>query len=197
MILKKEPKLSAANIPENDEVLEISLIPNCWITKTPDITIPSKDKYGRKLLLFGEIRSTRTINTNVVAIAISGLMKTKSDKGLLLPIKFKDDNSTDSRIKNFGRDVIIVFHFLENDYKLIQDFQEDLLAKTLIEINKLCPNFDYIHLSASEKMENLSKTLKEKLNRFSGLRLWAEAQGSSLLHLGTLQHWILFIFAWN
>ncbi|MHA2336980.1 MAG: hypothetical protein ACXACX_06745 [Candidatus Hodarchaeales archaeon] len=114
------------------------------------------------------------------------LMKSKSDKGLLLPIKFKDNNSTDSRIKNFGRDVIIVIHFFENDYKLIQDFQQDLLSKSLNEIEKLCPNFDYIHLNEKNKMNLLSKTLKENLNRFSGLRIWAENKGSSLLHLGTL-----------
>ncbi|MHA2339468.1 MAG: hypothetical protein ACXACX_19355 [Candidatus Hodarchaeales archaeon] len=105
------------------------------------------------------------------------LMKTKSDKGLLLPIKFNDDNSTDSRIKNFGRDVIIILHFLENDFNLIQDFHQDLLGKSLGEIEKLCPNFDYIHISETKKIDNLSKVLKENLNRFSGLRIWAENRG--------------------
>ena len=80
MILKKEPKSSAANIPEEEEVLNAnSAVPNCCTTKTPAIAIPSKDKYGRTLLLFGEIRSTSTINTKVAAMAISGLMKIKSE----------------------------------------------------------------------------------------------------------------------
>lgn len=80
MILKKDPKLSAANIPKDGEVLNAnSAVPNCCITKTPAIVIPSKDIYGRAVLLFGEIRSTRTINTKVAAIAISGLMKIKSE----------------------------------------------------------------------------------------------------------------------
>jgi len=80
MSLKKEPKLSAANIPEEEEVLNAnSAVPNCCTTKTPAIAIPSKDMNGRSLLLFGEIRSTSTINTKVAAMAISGLMKTKSE----------------------------------------------------------------------------------------------------------------------
>jgi hypothetical protein len=80
MILKKDPKLSAANIPEEGEVLNAnSAVPNCCTTKTPAIAIPSNDIYGRAVLLFGEIRSTRTINTKVAAIAISGLIKTKSE----------------------------------------------------------------------------------------------------------------------
>lgn len=80
MILKKDPKLSAANIPEEEEVLNAnSAVPNCCITKTPAIAIPSKDIYGRAVLLFGEIRSTSTINTKVAAMAISGWIKTKSE----------------------------------------------------------------------------------------------------------------------
>ncbi len=80
MILKKDPKLSAANIPEEGEVLNAnSAVPNCCITKTPAIAIPSNDIYGRAVLLFGEIRSTSTINTKVAAMAISGLMKIKSE----------------------------------------------------------------------------------------------------------------------
>ena len=75
MILKKDPKLSAANIPEEEEVLNAnSAVPNCCTTKTPAIAIPNKDKNGRADLLFGEIRSTSTINTKVAAMAISGLM---------------------------------------------------------------------------------------------------------------------------
>jgi len=80
MILKKEPKLSAANIPEVGEVLNaISAVPNCCITKIPEIAIPIKDMYGNASLLFGEIRSKRTIATKVAAIVISGLMKIKSE----------------------------------------------------------------------------------------------------------------------
>ena len=80
MILKKDPKLSAANIHEEEEVLNAnSAVPNCCTAKTPAIAIPSKDKNGRTFLLFGEIRSTSTINTKVAAMAISGLMKIKSE----------------------------------------------------------------------------------------------------------------------
>ena len=80
MILKKDPKLSAANIPEEGEVLNAnSAVPNCCTTKIPAIAIPSKDIYGRAVLLFGEIRSTSMINTKVAAMAISGLMKIKSE----------------------------------------------------------------------------------------------------------------------
>ena len=80
MILKKEPKLSAANIPEDEEVLNAnSAVPNCCTTKTPATAIPSKDKNGKTVLLFGEIKSTSTIKTKVTAIAISGLIKTKSE----------------------------------------------------------------------------------------------------------------------
>ena len=80
MILKKEPKLSAANIPEEGEVLNAnSAVPNCCTTKTPAIAIPSKDMYGRAILFFGEIRSTSTINTKETAMVISGLMKIKSE----------------------------------------------------------------------------------------------------------------------
>jgi hypothetical protein len=80
MILKKEPKSSAANIPEEDEVLNAnSAVPNCCSTKTPATAIPIKDMIGRTFLLFGEIRSMSTINTKVAAIAISGFMKIKSE----------------------------------------------------------------------------------------------------------------------
>ena len=80
MILKNEPKLSATNIPEEEEVLNAnSDVPNCCTTNTPAIAIPSNDKKGKAVLLFGTIRSTSTINTKVAAMAISGLMKIKSE----------------------------------------------------------------------------------------------------------------------
>ncbi|OLS25966.1 MAG: hypothetical protein HeimC3_12400 [Candidatus Heimdallarchaeota archaeon LC_3] len=114
------------------------------------------------------------------------LIKTKTDKGLLLPIKFKDTDSSDSRIVQFGRDVIFVLQFLESDYNLIQKHQMDLLQKSLEEIEISCPNFDYLPLKEEKTINKLAETLKEKLNRFMSLRLWADEHGSSLLHLGTL-----------
>ena len=113
------------------------------------------------------------------------LMKTKSDKGLLLPIKFSDKTSPDSRINQFGRDVVFIFHFIEKDFQQIHNHQNELLEKTLDEIEACCPNLDYSKLTDTSLL-NLANKLKERLNKFLGLRIWAEEQGSSLLHLGTL-----------
>ncbi|KKK68583.1 hypothetical protein LCGC14_2942600 [marine sediment metagenome] len=82
--------------------------------------------------------------------------------------------------------LIFVLQFFESDYNLIQKHQMDLLQKSLEEIEISCPNFDYLPLKEEKTINKLAETLKEKLNRFMSLRLWADEHGSSLLHLGTL-----------
>lgn len=109
-------------------------------------------------------------------------------EAILLPIKFSDQNSLDSRIKNFGRDVVFIFHYLQNNRKNIQNLEQNIFEKAIEEIREFTANYQYYTLKDDEKAKTFVNYLKTRMNRFLGLRLWAQSQGTSLLHLGTLRN---------
>ena len=105
----------------------------------------------------------------------------------ILPLKFNDPKSADTRVQKFGKDVITCLQFKNENRLFLQGLQEPLLNKAIEIIHNFAPDLQY-HFVASEKsITELASILKEKLNNFLKLRKESSEIGKNLHHLGTLR----------
>ena len=106
---------------------------------------------------------------------------------ILFPRKMKDKESSDSRIQNFGRDVIICIHYKTENRNIIQQFQEELYTKMTAIFAEIAPENEFSKIKSEETLAQSVKDIRYKLNRFLNLRLEANKLGESLFNLSTLR----------
>jgi len=106
---------------------------------------------------------------------------------ILYPKKMIDNESSDSRIQKFGRDLILCIHYQTGNRNVIQNFQDDLYVKISDLFQEHVPNNLYSYIKSDEVLKNLVVIIREKLNRFLNLRLEAQKLGESLFNLSTLR----------
>lgn len=106
---------------------------------------------------------------------------------ILYPLKMNDNQSSDSRIQKFGRDVIFCIHYRTESRKTIQIYQNDLYAKITHLLSEITPNNEYAKLSNDEMLKTTVSEFKSKLNKFLKLRIEAARLGESLFNLSTLR----------
>ena len=106
---------------------------------------------------------------------------------ILFPRKMKDKESSDSRIQNFGRDVIICIHYKTEYRNIIQQFQEELYSKMTDIFAEIAPENEFSRIKDDDTLTQSVKDIRYKLNRFLNLRLEAHDLGESLFNLSTLR----------
>ena len=106
---------------------------------------------------------------------------------ILYPIKMNDNQSSDSRIQKFGRDVIICIHYRTESRNIIQIYQNDLYAKITRLLSEIAPGNEYEKINNDEILQTTVSNIKNKLNTFLKLRIEATKLGESLFNLSTLR----------
>ncbi len=110
-----------------------------------------------------------------------------SQEIILYPKKMNDNQSSDSRIQKFGRDVILCIHYETDLRNTIQNFQKELYTKITTLFNEIAPENDYSKIKNEETLKKAVIEIKTKLNKFLNLRIEAKKLGESLFNLSTLR----------